>query len=87
MRNSCTPATHVCHASNGTSGVSTPISKFNGETGGENVTFEEWIEQFEMVATIAHWDKSSKLVISHYQTNWTGLCLLQVMYLTTENQL
>ena len=50
-----------------------PISKFNGESGGENVTFEEWIEQFEMVATIAHWDKCSKLVKSHYQTNWTGV--------------
>ena len=39
-----------------------PISKFNGETRGENVTFEEWIEQFEMLATKAHWDESSKLV-------------------------
>ena len=47
-----------------------PISKFNGETQGEYVTFEEWIEQFEMVATIAHWDECSKLV--NLTTRLTG---------------
>ena len=47
-----------------------PISKFNGETQGEYVTFEEWIEQFEMLATIAHWDECSKLV--NLTTRLTG---------------
>ena len=47
-----------------------PISKFNGETQVENVTFEEWIDQFEMIATIAHWDECSKLV--NLTTSLTG---------------
>ncbi len=40
-----------------------PLSKFSGEDvseGGE--TFQEWIEQLEVVAPVAHWDARTTLV-------------------------
>ncbi len=37
-----------------------PLNKFSGEEGGE--TFQEWIEQLEMVAFVTHWDARTKLV-------------------------
>jgi hypothetical protein len=39
-----------------------PLNKFSGEgddSGGE--TIEEWLEQFELVATVARWDQPAKL--------------------------
>ena len=39
-----------------------PLNKFSGDedaNGGE--TIEEWLEQFELVAAVAHWDQSAKL--------------------------
>ena len=40
-----------------------PIGKFTGETDSrEGETFEAWHEQFEMVASITHWDPQTKLV-------------------------
>ena len=40
-----------------------PLTKFNGENcDGEGETFQDWIEQFEMVATVCRWDDQAKLV-------------------------
>ena len=40
-----------------------PLTKFNGENcDGEGETFQDWIEQFEMVATVCHWDDQTKLM-------------------------
>ena len=39
-----------------------PLSKFSGETAGEEETFAEWLEQFEMMATACRWDEPTKLV-------------------------
>ena len=36
------------------------ISKFKGEDAGGN--FEEWIEQFELIAEAYGWDSKTKLV-------------------------
>ena len=41
-----------------------PLSKFSGEFGQPGVeveTFQEWLEQFELVAAVGHWDQSAKL--------------------------
>ena len=40
------------------------LSKFSGEFGQPGVeveTFQEWLEQFELVAAVGHWDQSAKL--------------------------
>ena len=39
-----------------------PISKFTGETRDDSEVFQEWLEQFEMVASICRWDEKAKLV-------------------------
>ena len=40
-----------------------PFTKFNGENcDGEGETFHDWIEQFEMVASLYWWDNQAKLV-------------------------
>ena len=39
-----------------------PLTKFSGEVQGEGKTFEEWAEQFEMVAELCHWDEPTRLV-------------------------
>ena len=40
-----------------------PLTKFNGKNcDGEGETFQDWIEQFEMVATVCHWDDQTNLV-------------------------
>ena len=40
-----------------------PISKFSGEEqDGEGKGFEEWIEQFELVAELCKWDSQARLV-------------------------
>jgi hypothetical protein len=41
-----------------------PLSKFSGEFGHPGVeveSFQEWLEQFELVATVSHWDTHAKL--------------------------
>ena len=40
-----------------------PIGKFSGEVlQGEGETFKDWIEQFEMIASVPGWDKRAKLI-------------------------
>ena len=40
-----------------------PLSKFSGERNdGDMDTFQEWIEQFEMIASICGWSAQAKLV-------------------------
>ena len=40
-----------------------PIGKFSGESSlADGETFEAWREQFEMVASVSHWDPQTKLV-------------------------
>ena len=40
-----------------------PLTKFTGENcDGEGEAFQDWIEQFEMVATVCRWDDQAKLV-------------------------
>jgi len=40
-----------------------PIGKFSGENESEaGELFTDWIEQFELVASVCHWDDHSKLV-------------------------
>ena len=40
-----------------------PISKFSGEDpDGEGESFEDWIEQFESIANMYHWDAQARLV-------------------------
>ena len=40
-----------------------PIGKFSGESSlADGETFEAWHEQFEMVASVSHWDPQTKLV-------------------------
>ena len=40
-----------------------PLTKFNGEScDGKGEAFQDWIEQFEVVATICRWDDQAKLV-------------------------
>ena len=39
-----------------------PLNKFSGEgDDGVGETIDEWLEQFELVATVAHWDQPAKL--------------------------
>ena len=40
-----------------------PLSKYAGETREEDgETFEDWLEQFELIADLCQWDQSSRLV-------------------------
>ena len=40
-----------------------PLAKFSGDTHAtEGETFEDWLDQFEMVAMIGQWDQHAKLV-------------------------
>ena len=39
-----------------------PIPRFTGDDQAEGETFNDWHEQFESVATLAHWDKHCRLV-------------------------
>ena len=39
-----------------------PLNKFSGEgVDGVGETIDKWLEQFELVATVAHWDQPAKL--------------------------
>ena len=39
-----------------------PINKFSGERAGDQETFEEWLDQFELIATACQWTEQAKLV-------------------------
>ena len=39
-----------------------PLPKFAGEGSSEESNIDEWLEQFELVATACKWDKSARLV-------------------------
>ena len=62
-----------------------PIGKFSSESSlADRETFEAWREQFEMVASVSHWDPQTKLVnLMHYSIEGSSLHVLSVMYSTT----
>ena len=39
-----------------------PLPKFTGEDQGQGETFRDWLEQFELVASLGDWDDKTKLV-------------------------
>ena len=39
-----------------------PLTKFSGEEQGAGETFNDWVEQFKMVASVCRWDESTQLV-------------------------